>query len=71
MNSFSLECYFYFRSNIEQRSICSRRAGLRSFLYFDGGPEAAAEHSAPRCDAALTHAFALLGKRWNGMILGA
>ena len=33
--------------------------------------EAAPEHSAPRCDAALTNAFALLGKRWNGMILGA
>jgi DNA-binding HxlR family transcriptional regulator len=32
--------------------------------------EAAAEHSVPRCDAALTDAFALLGKRWNGMILG-
>ena len=33
--------------------------------------EAAPERSAPRCDAALTNAFALLGKRWNGMILGA
>jgi DNA-binding HxlR family transcriptional regulator len=22
------------------------------------------------CDAALTHAFVVLGKRWNGMILG-
>ena len=33
--------------------------------------EAAAERSAPQCDAALTNAFALLGKRWNGMILGA
>jgi DNA-binding HxlR family transcriptional regulator len=33
--------------------------------------EAAAEHSAPQCDAALTNAFALLGKRWNGMILGS
>jgi DNA-binding HxlR family transcriptional regulator len=36
--------------------------------------QAAAEpdsgHSAPQCDGALTHAFALLGKRWNGMILG-
>ena len=31
----------------------------------------ALEHSAPRCDAALSHAFALLGKRWNGMILGS
>jgi DNA-binding HxlR family transcriptional regulator len=28
------------------------------------------EHSAPQCDAALSHAFALLGKRWNGVILG-
>jgi DNA-binding HxlR family transcriptional regulator len=32
---------------------------------------AAVEHSAPRCDAALSHAFGLLGKRWNGMILGS
>lgn len=24
-----------------------------------------------RCDAALTHVFAILGKRWNGVILGA
>ena len=29
------------------------------------------EHSVARCDAALSDAFALLGKRWNGMILGA
>ena len=28
------------------------------------------EHIAPQCDAALSHAFALLGKRWNGVILG-
>ena len=28
-------------------------------------------HSAPQCDAALSDAFALLGKRWNGMILGS
>jgi DNA-binding HxlR family transcriptional regulator len=28
------------------------------------------EHSAPSCDAALTHAFQFLGKRWNGVILG-
>lgn len=33
--------------------------------------EAAVEHSAPACDAALTHAFALLGKRWNGVLLGS
>jgi DNA-binding HxlR family transcriptional regulator len=26
-------------------------------------------HDAPTCDAALTHAFGVLGKRWNGMIL--
>ncbi len=26
--------------------------------------------AAPRCDDALTRAFALLGKRWNGVILG-
>lgn len=24
----------------------------------------------PRCDAAITLAFSVLGKRWNGMILG-
>lgn len=28
-------------------------------------------HTAPQCDAALSHAFGLLGKRWNGMILGS
>jgi DNA-binding HxlR family transcriptional regulator len=28
------------------------------------------EHSAPACDAALTQAFGLLGKRWNGLIIG-
>jgi DNA-binding HxlR family transcriptional regulator len=37
--------------------------------------EAAAEQSvppsAPQCDAALSQAFALLGKRWSGMILGS
>jgi len=32
--------------------------------------DAAEEHVAPRCDAALSDAFALLGKRWNGVILG-
>ena len=35
------------------------------------GEDVAEEHHAPQCDAALTHAFALLGKRWNGVILGA
>jgi DNA-binding HxlR family transcriptional regulator len=34
------------------------------------GPEQAA-HSPVTCDAALTQAFGLLGKRWNGMLLGA
>lgn len=29
----------------------------------------AAEHG-PRCDAALSAAFEILGKRWNGVILG-
>jgi DNA-binding HxlR family transcriptional regulator len=28
-------------------------------------------HTAASCDAALTHAFQLLGKRWSGMLLGA
>ncbi len=27
--------------------------------------------SGERCDAALTSAFAVLGKRWNGILLGA
>lgn len=31
----------------------------------DGG------HTVARCDAALSHAFGVLGKRWNGMILGS
>ncbi|MCW2817511.1 MAG: putative transcriptional regulator, ArsR family protein [Marmoricola sp.] len=35
------------------------------------GDPAAQEHSAPLCDAALGQAFALLGKRWNGVILGS
>ncbi|MFG6444401.1 winged helix-turn-helix transcriptional regulator [Microbacterium sp. P06] len=26
-------------------------------------------HDAPSCDAAITHAFGVLGKRWNGMLL--
>lgn len=34
----------------------------------DGGT---VEHAPPQCDAALTHAFELLGKRWSGVILGA
>lgn len=29
------------------------------------------EHSAPLCDAALTQAFGLLGKRWSGMVVGS
>ena len=29
------------------------------------------QHSAPVCDAALSSAFGLLGKRWNGIIMGA
>jgi DNA-binding HxlR family transcriptional regulator len=32
--------------------------------------DAAEGHTAPRCDAALSAAFSLLGKRWNGVILG-
>jgi DNA-binding HxlR family transcriptional regulator len=27
-------------------------------------------HDGPRCDAAITLAFTILGKRWNGMIVG-
>jgi DNA-binding HxlR family transcriptional regulator len=26
-------------------------------------------HDLPRCDAAVTRAFSVLGKRWNGMIM--
>jgi len=37
----------------------------------DRSVQAAQQHSAPLCDAALGQAFALLGKRWNGVILGA
>ena len=29
-----------------------------------------AEHGAPQCDAFLSAAFGILGKRWNGVILG-
>ncbi len=29
------------------------------------------EHGGPACDAAITLAFSVLGKRWNGMILDA
>ena len=28
------------------------------------------EDDAPACDAALGHAFGLLGKRWNGLVVG-
>lgn len=27
------------------------------------------EHELRRCDAAVSHAFSVLGKRWNGMII--
>ncbi|HST64383.1 MAG TPA: helix-turn-helix domain-containing protein [Mycobacteriales bacterium] len=30
-----------------------------------------AGHEPPVCDAALTQAFGLLGKRWNGVIIGS
>ena len=33
--------------------------------------EPLAGHDPPVCDAALSHAFELLGKRWNGVILGS
>ncbi len=32
--------------------------------------ETAECHGAPQCDAALSAAFSILGKRWNGVILG-
>jgi DNA-binding HxlR family transcriptional regulator len=37
----------------------------------EAAAEQSAEHSVPQCDAALSQAFALLGKRWNGMLLGS
>ena len=33
-------------------------------------PHARTEHDGPACDAALGVAFGLLGKRWNGLVLG-
>jgi DNA-binding HxlR family transcriptional regulator len=33
-------------------------------------PEAEATHEPRACDAALSRAFAFLGKRWNGVLLG-
>jgi DNA-binding HxlR family transcriptional regulator len=32
--------------------------------------DGAVEHHLPTCDAALSNAFGLLGKRWNGVIIG-
>lgn len=32
---------------------------------------AEAEHGGPACDAAISLAFSVLGKRWNGMIIDA
>lgn len=29
------------------------------------------KHEAPSCDEALTRAFAVLGKRWNGVLIGS
>jgi DNA-binding HxlR family transcriptional regulator len=34
------------------------------------GTSAEETHDVRRCDRALAHAFSVLGKRWNGMILG-
>jgi DNA-binding HxlR family transcriptional regulator len=31
----------------------------------------AEERGGPACDAAISHAFSILGKRWNGMIMDA
>lgn len=53
--------------------------GGRGFLYpskvavppVPSSTDVSPEHSSARCDAALSDAFALLGKRWNGMILGS
>lgn len=32
-------------------------------------PRTRLEHDAPACEAALGHAFRLLGKRWNGLVV--
>ncbi|WP_221585967.1 helix-turn-helix domain-containing protein [Microbacterium sp. G2-8] len=32
---------------------------------------ATSEHDLPKCDAAVSLAFSVLGKRWNGMIIDA
>src|SRR3954454_11709820 len=34
-------------------------------------PDACASAATVRCDTALTDVFAILGKRWNGVIIGA
>ena len=46
-------------------SSVATEAALPKEAHPDGG------HSVPQCDAALSNAFSLLGKRWNGMILGS
>jgi DNA-binding HxlR family transcriptional regulator len=46
------------------------RCSYTSDVTQDAAHDAAEEHVPPQCDAALSDAFSLLGKRWNGVILG-
>jgi DNA-binding HxlR family transcriptional regulator len=49
-------------------------AGLAAAADASAGAAAACEEvtaTVVRCDAALTHVFEILGKRWNGVIVGA
>ena len=53
-----------------------RASGHEDAPTSDGDPERplTCEQVAPgvvRCDAALSHVFEILGKRWNGVIIGA
>ncbi len=51
--------------------MASRRAAHRHYDVRVTSPSAPPEPTgAQRCDAALAAAFGLLGKRWNGLILG-
>jgi DNA-binding HxlR family transcriptional regulator len=51
---------------------CPRRPTAYPVLVADEAVVLAGDdHPVARCDAALSHAFEVLGKRWNGMILGS
>ncbi len=55
---------------MSERSLVPEPTGERCSYTAVVTQDAAEEHVAPQCDAALSDAFALLGKRWNGVILG-